>query len=154
MSDDPFDDLDETIEENSDKSEDSEPTTTASTSTTGEEETSEDTNESRTTGEQTVTEETVDPYETRAFEYGEEATQFPFYVREDTLEAWQVIDDVEVTPALARDGVKNVSTSEKHDAMVRMALDNPALLAEYIKEARGIPDADTDAIRDRISEDS
>ncbi|CAP15426.1 MULTISPECIES: hypothetical protein [Halobacterium] len=147
----PFDDLNESIEDqDSEETEDSEATTTASTSTATSEETTsdDDTDESMTTGEQTVTEETADPFKTRAFEYGEEATQFPFYVREATLEAWQDADDVEITPALVQDGVKDVSTSEKHDAMVQMALDHPDLLVEYIKEARGIPDADTDTFSD------
>lgn len=103
-----------------------------------------------TTGKQTVTEETADSFKTRAFEYGEEATQFPFYVRVATLDAWQDADDVEVTPSLVQDDVKDDSTSEKHDAMVQLALDHPDLLVEYIKEARGIPDADTDAFSDEL----
>ncbi|MDL0118537.1 hypothetical protein PNQ29_08685 [Halobacterium salinarum] len=99
-----------------------------------------------TTGEQVANEET-DPYTTKAFEFGDEATQFPFYVRETTLDEWNTVDDVEVTPALVQDGVKDVTTSEKHDAMLQMVMDNPDVLVEYIKDARGI-EADTDGLRD------
>ncbi|MDL0135376.1 hypothetical protein PNP85_03305 [Halobacterium salinarum] len=145
---DPFDDLDETIEDQDGKSSDSESTTTASTSTAATEETTSDdgTDESMTTGEQVANEET-DPYTTKAFEFGDEATQFPFYVRETTLDEWNTVDDVEVTPALVQDGVKDVTTSEKHDAMLQMVMDNPDVLVEYIKDARGI-EADTDGLRD------
>ncbi|MDL0128809.1 hypothetical protein [Halobacterium salinarum] len=145
---DPFDDLDETIEDQDDETTDSESTTTASTSTAATEEiTSDDgTDEPMTTGEQVANEET-DPYTTKAFEFGDEATQFPFYVRETTLDEWNTVDDVEVTPALVQDGVKDVTTSEKHDAMLQMVMDNPDVLVEYIKDARGI-EADTDGLRD------
>jgi len=146
---DPFDDLDETIEDQDGESSDSESTTTASTSTAATEETTSDdgTDEPMTTGEQVANEET-DPYTTKAFEFGDEATQFPFYVRETTLDEWNTVDDVEVTPALVQDGVKDVTTSEKHDAMLQMVMDNPDVLVKYIKEARGIPDADTGGLRD------
>lgn len=145
---DPFDDLDETIEDQDDESSDSESTTTASMSTAATEETTSDdgTDEPMTTGEQVANEET-DPYTTKAFEFGDEATQFPFYVREATLDEWHTVDDVEVTPALVQDGVKDVTTSEKHDAMLQMVMDNSDVLVEYIKDARGI-EADTDGLRD------
>ncbi|MCD2203861.1 hypothetical protein [Halobacterium sp. KA-6] len=145
---DPFDDLDETIEDQDAESSDSESTTTASTSTAATEETTSDdgTDEPMTTGEQVANEET-DPYTTKAFEFGDEATQFPFYVREATLDEWNTVDDVEVTPALVQDGVKDVTTSEKHDAMLQMVMDNSDVLVEYIKDARGI-EADTDGLRD------
>lgn len=145
---DPFDDLDETIEDQDDESSDSESTTTASTSTAATEETTSDdgTDEPMTTGEQVANEET-DPYTTKAFEFGDEATQFPFYVREATLDEWNTVDDVEVTPTLVQDGVKDVTTSEKHDAMLQMVMDNSDVLVEYIKDARGI-EADTDGLRD------
>ncbi|MCG1004932.1 MULTISPECIES: hypothetical protein [Halobacterium] len=150
----PFDDLNESIEDqDADDSADNESTaatSTASTSTAATDDSSDDgTDEPMTTGEQLPEDgKTADPYLTKAFEFGDEATQFPFYVREDTLDAWEVVDDVEVTPALVQDGVKDVTTSEKHDAMLQMVLDRPDLLVEYIKEARGIPDADTSDFRD------
>jgi hypothetical protein len=148
MTNDPFDDLDETIEDQDDETTDSESTTTASTSTAATEETTSDdgTDEPMTAGEQVANEET-DPYTTKAFEFGDEATQFPFYVREATLDEWHTVDDVEVTPALVQDGVKDVTTSEKHDAMLQMVMDNSDVLVEYIKDARGI-EADTDGLRD------
>ncbi|WP_353635533.1 hypothetical protein ABSL23_15925 (plasmid) [Halobacterium sp. NMX12-1] len=149
MTSDPFDDLDETIEDQDDETEDSEPETTSTAPSTAatEETTSDDgTDEPMTTGEQ-VAQEEADPYTTKAFEFGDEATQFPFYVREATLDEWDTVDDVEVTPALVQDGVKDVTTSEKHDAMLQMVMDNPDVLVEYIKDARGIPDADTDGLR-------
>jgi len=150
MTNDPFDDLDETIEDQGDETDDSEPETTSTAPSTAatEETTSDDgADEPMTAGEQVAEEKTADPYVTKAFEFGDEATQFPFYVREDTLDAWEDVDNVEVTPALVQDGVKDVTTSEKHDAMLQMVMDRPDLLVEYIKEARGIPDADTSGFR-------
>ncbi|MCD2201289.1 hypothetical protein LPA44_15555 [Halobacterium sp. KA-4] len=144
---DPFDDLDETIEDQDADDADSESTTTASTLTAATEETtSDDGTDEPMTGEQVANEET-DPYTTKAFEFGDEATQFPFYVREATLDEWNTVDDVEVTPALVQDGVKDVTTSEKHDAMLQMVMDNSDVLVEYIKDARGI-EGDTDGLRD------
>ncbi|WP_353635560.1 hypothetical protein ABSL23_17030 (plasmid) [Halobacterium sp. NMX12-1] len=85
-------------------------------------------------------EEEVNPKEEPQFGT-EDVRQYSTYPREDTLEEFQRVDTAEVQPFLVSEGVKNVETREIHDALYRMAIENPERLGELIMEGRGL-DAD------------
>lgn len=68
----------------------------------------------------------------------EDVRQFPTYVRDDVLEAFQQTDTVEVQPFLADKGITNVEKRELYDAMFRLATENPEQLAELVIEGRNL----------------
>ncbi|WP_135855068.1 hypothetical protein [Halorussus salinus] len=78
-----------------------------------------------------------DPRKTPAFEFGDNLRE-SFYVREETMEAFEDAKDLDATRLLREHGVRKVPTREVHDAAVRLAADNPEKLAEYILNERGI----------------
>jgi len=87
-------------------------------------------------------EEKVDPKEEPQFGT-EDVHQYSTYPREDTLEEFQRVDTAEVQPFLVSEGVTNVEAREIHDALYRMAIENPERLAELIMEGRGLdPDSE------------
>lgn len=89
-------------------------------------------------------EEEVNPKEEPQFGT-EDVRQYSTYPREDTLEEFQRVDTAEIQPFLVSEGVKNVETREIHDALYRMAIENPERLGELIMEGRGLdPDNELD----------
>lgn len=81
----------------------------------------------------------ANPRKTPAFEFSE-TNQEQFYVRESTWDEWEKARDAELKPALVLDDVEDVRGSEIHDAVVRLAADNPEEVAAYVKAERGIED--------------
>lgn len=104
-----------------------------------EQETAEDTEQTESPVEDASTEEEeeVDPQEEPQFGT-EDVRQYSTYPREETLEEFQRVDTAEVQPFLVSEGVKNVETREIHDALYRMAIENPERLGELIMEGRGL----------------
>lgn len=87
-------------------------------------------------------EEEVDPTEEPQFG-SEDVHQYSTYPREDTFEEFQRVDTAEVQPFLVSEGVTNVEAREIHDALYRMAIENPERLGELIMEGRGLdPDSE------------
>jgi hypothetical protein len=87
-------------------------------------------------------EEEVNPKEEPQFGT-EDVRQYSTYPREETLEEFQRVDTAEVQPFLVSEGIKNVETREIHDALYRMAIENPERLGELIMEGRGLdPDSE------------
>ncbi|MGB9966148.1 hypothetical protein [Halobacterium hubeiense] len=82
-------------------------------------------------------EEEVNPKEEPQFGT-EDVRQYSTYPREDTLEEFQRVDTAEIQPFLVSEGVKSVETREIHDALYRMAIENPERLGELIMEGRGL----------------
>lgn len=82
-------------------------------------------------------EEEVNPKEEPQFGT-EDVRQYSTYPREDTLEEFQQVDTAEIQPFLVSEGIKNVETREIHDALYRMAIENPERLGELIMEGRGL----------------
>lgn len=71
-----------------------------------------------------------------AFEFSE-TTQTPIYVRSETLEEFQKAVKLDVERALIEDhDVANSTKSEIHDAMLRLAVEQPERVAELLAEAR------------------
>lgn len=100
--------------------------------------------EGATSEEEEEEEEEVDPQEEPQFGT-EDVRQYSTYPREDTLEEFQRVDTAEIQPFLVSEGVKNVETREIHDALYRMAIENPERLGELIMEGRGLdPDNELD----------
>ncbi|GGM73778.1 hypothetical protein ACOZ32_00550 [Halobacterium sp. MBLA0001] len=97
----------------------------------------EDVEQTEPSVEDTTSEEVVDPKEEPPFGT-EDVRQYSTYPREDILEKFQQIDTAEVQPFLVTRGVKNVETREIHDALYRMAIENPERLGELIMEGRGL----------------
>jgi len=110
----------------------------------GEQETTEGPEQTETPAEDASSEEEeeVDPQEEPQFGT-EDVRQYSTYPREETLEEFQRVDTAEVQPFLVSEGVKNVETREIHDALYRMAIENPERLGELIMEGRGLdPDSE------------
>lgn len=78
-----------------------------------------------------------DPLETPAFPF-DVTTQKPFYVREETWSAWSKAERLDVERVFVEADLEEVPKREKQDAILRLAADNPELVAEYVLEGRGI----------------
>lgn len=68
----------------------------------------------------------------------DDALQRPLYARSESWDDFEDVCDFEVKRLLRDDGVKNVEGRELHDAALRIAADNPELLADEIRRARGL----------------
>jgi hypothetical protein len=109
-----------------------------------EQETAKDAEQTESPAEDTTSEEEeeVNPKEEPQFGT-EDVRQYSTYPREETLEEFQRVDTAEVQPFLVSEGIKNVETREIHDALYRMAIENPERLGELIMEGRGLdPDSE------------
>ena len=99
--------------------------------TSGTSETSQSSSESQTS------EESYDPLKMPAFEFAS-VKRRSIYAREESWEKFEDGRDLEMTRALRDADVRNHESREVHDAMIRLAAENPERLAELVLEARGI----------------
>ena len=89
---------------------------------------------SRESDEQPST--TVEPSEAGpAFEYSE-VRQKPLYARDETWTKFEKSLRTKITPQLAEEDVVDEETREIHDAVLRLANENPERIAELVLEAR------------------
>ena len=103
----------------------------------------EDTDEPETTAvEETPTEQPTappddqsDPLIEPAFEFSE-TTQIQFYPRERTHEEFEDALDIDVKRLLRERGIRNESGRELHEAVLRVAIENPTLVAQKLEEER------------------
>lgn len=77
---------------------------------------------------------TGDIHET-AFNY-DEAKQSPIYARPSTWDTYDDALELDVERSLRDENVRNASKRELHDATLRLAAENPDLVAEKLLEAR------------------
>lgn len=82
---------------------------------------------------------TRDPLTDPAFPF-DDATQRPIYAREESWDEFEDVRDFEVKRILRDEGIKKVSGREFHDALLRLAAENPEEFADAVKDARGIGD--------------
>lgn len=66
----------------------------------------------------------------------DESKQDAIYAREETIEAFEDTLDFEVKRALRDEGLRDVPKRELHDALLRLATEQPDRLAELVLEAR------------------
>lgn len=77
---------------------------------------------------------TGDIHET-AFNY-DEAKQSPIYARPSTWDEYDDALELDIERSLRKQDVRNASKRELHDATLRLAAENPKLVAEKLLEAR------------------
>jgi hypothetical protein len=82
-----------------------------------------------------TTKEQTDPLTEPAFEFSE-SRQIQFYPRERTYEAFEDTLDIEVKRLLRERGIRNESGRELHEAVLRVAIENPSLVAQKVAEER------------------
>lgn len=70
-----------------------------------------------------------------AFEYGE-VRQKPIYARGESWDEFEKTFRTTIAPTLAESGVVDEETREVHDALLRLATEQPERVAELILEAR------------------
>ncbi len=70
-----------------------------------------------------------------AFEY-DAVRQRPLYARGETWDAFEKRLRTTITPTLAREDVVDEETREIHDAVLRLATEEPERIAELVLEAR------------------
>ena len=70
-----------------------------------------------------------------AFNY-DEAKQSPIYVRPSTWDEYDDALELDIERSLRKQDVRNASKRELHDATLRLAAENPELVAEKLLEAR------------------
>ncbi len=80
------------------------------------------------------TDTTGDIHET-AFNY-DEAKQSPIYARPSTWDEYDDALELDIERSLRNQDVRNASKRELHDATLRLAAENPELVAEKLLEAR------------------
>ncbi|WP_458190305.1 hypothetical protein [Haladaptatus sp. NG-WS-4] len=121
-----FDDLENAINEEAEKT-----PTSDSSPDPGESQTSSESHESQTA------EESKDPRKTPAFGFSPDLRR-SIYVREESWQEFEDARDLEMTRELRDAGVRNHESREVHDAMVRLAAGNPEEMAQLILDARGV----------------
>ncbi|SIR97673.1 hypothetical protein SAMN05421858_4909 [Haladaptatus litoreus] len=127
-----FDDLENAINEEAEKTPTSDSSSDSSNS--GESQTS---SESYDSYESQTSEEPEDPRKTPAFEFSPDLRR-SIYAREESWQEFEDARDLEMTRELRDAGVRNHESREVHDAMVRLAADNPEKMARLVLDARGI----------------
>ncbi|EFW91060.1 hypothetical protein ZOD2009_15761 [Haladaptatus paucihalophilus DX253] len=127
-----FDDLENAINEGTEK-----PSISSSSSESGASEESQTSNESHESHESKTSEEPKDPRETPAFEFSPDLRR-SIYTREESWQELEDARDLEMTRELRDAGVRNHESREVHDAMVRLAAENPEKMAQLILDARGV----------------
>lgn len=129
-----FDDLEEAEEENnhqqSTTTESSEPPSQESSA-----ESAETTDETSTDTAQTETNAVADE---QAFPFSA-TEQDALYARPDAWEQFEDLLDLELEMELRERGVRDVSKSEKYDAVLRVIADYPEEIADQIEQARREP---------------
>ncbi|WP_440009473.1 hypothetical protein [Halomicrococcus sp. SG-WS-1] len=115
-----FDDLEDAVAEQEEPEEE-----TSKTTTDG---------EARTESEQETTQ---DPRSTPAFEFSSDLRR-SIYTREQSWQSFEDGRDLEMTRVLRDHDVRDVTSREVHDAMVRLAAENPDELARLVLDSRGI----------------
>jgi len=126
MTDNPFDDL-----ESNDEAADATPTEDQSEPTTSHHSTSES---ARTPPAEPATDR--DPAETGpAFEYSE-VRQKPLYARAETWDEFETERRTTIGPKLAEAGVLDEETREIHNAILKLATEQPGRVAELVLEER------------------
>ncbi len=63
--------------------------------------------------------------------------QRPLYPHEETWEEWEDAK-FEAEATLRKNGVRDPQGREFDDALLKLGIENPDLLAEYVLEARGL----------------
>ncbi|MFD1562519.1 hypothetical protein ACFR99_02920 [Haloarchaeobius amylolyticus] len=85
---------------------------------------------------ETTSDESVSPAETGpAFEYSE-VQQKPFYARAETVTEFENQIRTTIVPTLAEAGVLDEESREIHDAILRLANEQPERVAELVLEER------------------
>lgn len=105
-------------------------------------ETMEESESNDTQKEQTSVEPTPEPAESTdtegpAFEYSE-VKQRPLYAREETWDRFEDALGITVLPKLRKAGIRDESKREIHDAVLRLAAEEPERVAELIESERKI----------------
>mgnify|MGYP006287678163 CR=1 FL=1 len=92
--------------------------------------------ESEPKPEPELTDDPVDPTETGpAFPYSE-VEQSPLYAREETWTEFEDKLDMELTPVLRQDGIRDDELREIHDIVLEVAIDYLEEFPELLKEKR------------------
>ncbi len=127
-----FDDLENAINEEAEKT----PTSDSSSESVD----SDDSDGSQTSyesHESQTSEEPEDPRKTPAFEFSPDLRR-SIYAREESWQEFEDARDLEMTRELRDAGIRNHASREVHDAMVRLAAENPEKMAQLILDARGV----------------
>ncbi|WP_128478972.1 hypothetical protein [Halorussus pelagicus] len=121
--DDPFADLSQTLEDDSDEQNDTEPSPHSQTST------------DESSAKESLEEH--DPMKESAFMY-EEAQQRPFYARQDSIEDFDSWLNYELERELSERGYQNIVVREMTDALLRTVVEEDLVneVAERFEEAR------------------
>jgi hypothetical protein len=126
-----FDDLDEAIEEQ-DRDDDT------NVNDTTEESAANDADATQAaTGTGDIQEDSKDdtPLTEPAFEFSE-ATQSAFYARDNAWDAINDMFDIDLERELLDRGIREVTKSEKQDALLRFAAEQPEAIADLIESER------------------
>ncbi|WP_266083194.1 hypothetical protein [Haladaptatus caseinilyticus] len=127
-----FDDLENAINGEAAKT-----PTSDSSSDSSESSESQTSTESNEPHESQTSEEPKDPRKTPAFEFSPDLRR-SIYAREESWQEFEDARDLEMTRELRDAGVRNHESREVHDAMVRLAADNPEKMTRLILDARGV----------------
>ena len=95
----------------------------------------EPTDASDTNTETPATDGQQDPLTDPAFEFSE-STQAQIYPRESTFEEFEDTLDIDVKRLLRERGIRNEAGRELHEALLRVAIENPDLVAEKVEQER------------------
>jgi hypothetical protein len=126
-----FDDLDEAIEEQ-DRDGDGDVDNTVKESTAND---ADSTQAATDTGDAQKDSEDDTPLTEPAFEFSE-ATQSAFYARDDAWDAINDMFDIDLERELRDRGIREVTKSEKQDALLRFAAEQPEAIADLIESER------------------
>jgi len=88
-----------------------------------------------TNPEQSTSTSQRDPLTEPAFEFSD-STQAQIYPRESTFEEFQDALDIEVKRLLRERGIRNEAGRELHEAVLRVAIENPELVANQLEQDR------------------
>ncbi|WP_227379886.1 hypothetical protein [Haladaptatus halobius] len=127
-----FDDLEDAINEEAEK-----PPTSSSSSDSQD---SLESDESQESHESQTSKEPKDPRKAPAFEFSPDLRR-SIYAREESWQRFEDARDLEMTRELRNAGVRNHESREVHDAMVRLAAENPEEMTRLILDARGVDGA-------------
>ncbi|MCG1004913.1 MULTISPECIES: hypothetical protein [Halobacterium] len=112
---------------------------------TAEQESAEDVTQTQSKDAATEDEEEEESNPWEEPQFGTEDVQpYSTYPREDILEEFQRTDTTEIQPYLVGQDVQNVEKREIHDALYRLAIENPERVGELILEARGLDSDDVE----------
>lgn len=130
-----FDDLDDAATEQQQQGDQPTETQEPDTQTQAVDDDDEPMNASDTSAEKSAVGENRDPLTEPAFEFSE-STQAQIYPRESTFEEFEDALDIDVKRLLRERGIRNEAGRELHEAVLRVAIENPDLVAEKVEQER------------------